>query len=314
MSQLIETVQKRFAFSEKELMNYANTAPFRYKTYRIKKRSGGTREISQPSRDLKILQRFILAEFFHPKFIYHDCATAYRENKNIADNARPHMNSPYLLKMDFKDFFPSIRANDFQLFLPEKGICETGPEADILAKLFFKHTEHGLALSIGAPGSPSISNAMLFDFDQTVSGLSEKLGITYTRYSDDLSFSTDKKNLLFGLPKTICRVLEKLKYPKLALNAKKTVFSSRKFNRHITGITISNEGKLSIGHSRKRKLRARVYSAAGLEGDDLARLRGYISFVNQIEPDLIRKLLKRYPSQMKLINSASFRKDTQSRN
>lgn len=307
MTSIFEKVRQKFSFSEQELINYVNTAPFRYKTYRIKKRRSGTREISQPSRDLKVLQRYILTEFLQPNFIYHNCATAYRKKKSISDNASPHINNPYLLKMDFEEFFPSIRARDFKLFLLEKRVCESELEATRLSQIFFKDTDGELVLSIGSPGSPSISNAMLMDFDQLVSDLTSESGVVYTRYSDDLSFSTSQRGLLFELPAKIGCILSNLKYPRLNVNSEKTVFSSKKFNRHITGITITNDGKMSLGRKRKRKLRSRVFMANDLNSKELASLRGYLSFVNQIEPEMMRKLLRKYPSQMTLISSAEFK-------
>ncbi len=307
MTPIFEIVRRRFSFSEQELISYVNTAPFRYKTYHIKKRTGGTREISQPSRDLKVLQRFILSEFLHRSFSYHDCATAYRENISISDNARPHLHNPYLLKMDFSEFFPSIRASDFKLFLLEKRICDSELEAIMLGRIFFKHSEDGLALSIGSPGSPSISNAMLMEFDQRVSTVAAKAGVVYTRYSDDLTFSTSLKGVLFDFPKHIEEILLHLDYPRLSVNSKKTVFSSKKFNRHVTGITITNDEKMSLGRDRKRQLRTRIFLASELTSRELASLRGYLSFVNQIEPELIRKLSRKYPNQMALIQLAEFK-------
>tara|TARA_R110002167_G_scaffold86987_1_gene235329 strand:+ start:24422 stop:25354 length:933 start_codon:yes stop_codon:yes gene_type:complete len=307
MTPIFQLVRQRFSFSEQELISYVNTAPYRYKTYKVKKRSGGTREISQPSRDLKILQRFVLTEFLQERFSYHDCATAYREKISISDNARPHLANPYLLKMDFSDFFPSIRADDFEVFLLEKGICTSEIDATMMSRIFFKRADDDLVLSIGSPGSPSISNAMLMDFDRLVSDLSTEARVAYTRYSDDLTFSTSQKDVLFDFPIQISEILRGLKYPRLFINQKKTVFSSKKFNRHVTGITITNDGRMSLGHERKRKLRTRVFLANELSSGDLAKLRGYLSFVNQIEPEFIRKLSRKYPSQMAVIQSAQFK-------
>lgn len=307
MIPIFELVLQRFSFSEQELIAYVNTAPYRYKTYKVKKRSGGTREISQPSRDLKVLQRFVLAEFLHERFSYHDSATAYRAKISISDNARPHLTNPYLLKMDFSDFFPSIRGEDFRDFLLERTICDFEADAMMLSRIFFKRADGDLVLSIGSPGSPSISNAILMDFDILVSKLSAEVGVAYTRYSDDLTFSTSRKDVLFDFPRQIAEILRSLKYPRLFINQQKTVFSSKKFNRHVTGITITNDGEMSLGHDRKRKLRSRVFQANELSSGDLAKLRGYLSFVNQIEPDFLQKLYRKYPSQIALIQSAQFK-------
>ncbi|MGS4885603.1 retron St85 family RNA-directed DNA polymerase [Roseibium sp. MB-4] len=302
MMTVADLICRRFSFSPAELQAYAQTCPYRYKTYPIDKRnSEQKRWISQPSKDLKAVQRLVLSEFLGPKLTVHASAKAYKADTNIMDNAGPHLKNRYLLKMDFRDFFPSIRALDFIHHLLKNEIVHEETEANLLARIFFKHHDGDLCLSIGSPGSPMISNALLFSFDDNISDKSRRSGIDYTRYSDDLTFSTNKKNLLFSWPTLIKEELTALDSPNLEINSEKTVFSSKKFNRHVTGITITNDGKASVGRDNKRALRSRIYNASTLDEDGLARLRGYISFVNQVESDIVSKLWKKYPDQMGLI-------------
>ena len=308
MSEIIKRIKRHFAFSDGEFNSYVNTAPYRYKTYTIPKRSGGYRVISQPSKDLKSVQRFILSEFILPKLELHECATAYREERNIADNARPHLQNQFLLKMDFKNFFPSIRATDFSQYAMATSIVETVQEAEILGLIFFKNTNGDLRLSIGSPGSPPISNALMNNFDHEVSSFCQASGIAFTRYSDDLTFSTNTKGSLFGIPNKIEEVLENLESPKLSINADKTKFSSKKFNRHVTGITITNEGLMSLGRQTKRRVRSEVFNAATMQQKELQRLRGYLSYSKQIDPSFVARLWKKYPEQMTLIEQAAFTK------
>jgi len=260
--------------------------------------------ISQPSKDLKAVQRFVLNEFLSKKMAVHIAAKAYQPDTNILDNAKPHLNNSYLLKMDFKDFFPSISGDDFRKYLTENDIVDE-EEAMLLVRLFFKADVLGqLQLSIGSPGSPLISNALMYEFDEKVSELSEKLKVAYTRYSDDLTFSTNVKELLFGWPDQLRAIIETLSFPTIAINDKKTVFSSKKFNRHVTGITITNGGKMSVGHSKKRQIRSAVYKVAELNADQILSLRGYIAFANQVEPGFTEKLKNKYPNQMEIILSS----------
>jgi len=297
-----DLICRRFSFSAAELHAYAQTCPYRYKTYPIDKRnSTEKRWISQPSKDLKAVQRLVLSEFLAAKLIVHDAAKAYKTNTNILDNVKPHLNNRFLLKMDFRNFFPSIRATDFVQFLVGNGIIQEKAEAILLSQIFFKSQNGELLLSIGSPGSPIISNALLFQFDEKISDICEKNNVAYTRYSDDITLSTNQPNLLFSLPEKVNAVLKSLPSPRIELNHEKTVFSSKKFNRHVTGITITNEGKASIGHDRKRILRTRIFNASKLDEKEVASLRGYISFVNQIEKDLVSKLWIKYPEQMGLI-------------
>ena len=296
-----ELICKRFAFSQAELDNYAQTCPYRYKTYQIEKRSTGFRTISQPSKDLKVVQRFMLEKFLNPKLIVHDAAKAYKTDTNILDNAKPHLKNSYILKMDFEDFFPSITAKDFVNYLISSNIAEENYESELLAKIFFMNKNGELRLSIGSPGSPIISNALLKDFDKVIFDQCVKEGIAYTRYSDDITLSTNHQDILFAWPEKVKAYLLTMNSPKLKLNEEKTIFSSKKFNRHVTGITITNDGKPSIGRGRKRTLRSRVFHAANCSEKELANLRGHIAFATQVDAHFLVSLNKKYPEQMAII-------------
>lgn len=305
MNSIFDKVRKRFAFSQDEFVSYVQTAPHRYKTYKIPKRSGHKkREISQPSKDLKAIQRFILSEFLTEKLKVSSFATAYRVGKNICDNVRPHVSNRFLLKMDFENFFPSIRGEDFESYLLRENILASESDAKTMTKIFFKNSDSVLRLTIGSPGSPAISNALLREFDDSVVGLIGSKKISYTRYSDDLSFSTNTEGALFDLHESIHELTKQIKSPQLNINKTKTVFSSKKFNRHVTGITISNDARMSLGHSTKRGLRTRVFEASSATPHELASLKGYLSFVGQVEPDFLGRLRSKYPEKMALIDTA----------
>lgn len=296
-----EILRKRFMFSDAELYHYANTCPFRYKTYPIDKRNGGKRLISQPSRDLKAVQRCILSDFLSDKLKVHKSATAYRVGKSIVDNAKVHLNNKYLLKMDFKDFFPSIVSSDFVDLLNRDQILEDETEIKLLSKIFFMSTRGRLVLSIGSPGSPLISNAVMFDFDEYIAKKCAESGVDYSRYSDDITFSTNVPKVLFGWPEVVSNVLKELPFPRLRLNEQKTKFSSKKFNRHVTGITLANQGYLSIGRDRKRNIRARVHDVNNLSIKEVLKLSGDIAFAGQVEARFISKLWEKYPVEMREI-------------
>src|ERR1035438_644823 len=91
-------------------------------------------------------------------------------------------------------------------------------------------------LTIGAPTSPTISNALCFDMDAAIEDLSVKHGVKYTRYADDLFFSTIEPNVLRPLQTDIELLVAGLRLPAhLTLNARKTRHSSRKGARRVTG-------------------------------------------------------------------------------
>ena len=107
-----------------------------------------------------------------------------------------------------------------------------------------------LVLSIGAPSSPMISNFIMHNFD--IKFLTCKnLGINYSRYADDLTFSTNVKNVLFEIPNPIIPIIRKHFNDSLKLNRRKTVFASKAHNRHVTGVTIANDGSYLLEEKGK---------------------------------------------------------------
>lgn len=108
---ILETTSKKLNLTPLELLKYARVAPVKYKRYQIEKRGGGFRSIAQPSKDLKLVQRLVINDYFRDETVFpiHPSATAYRKGKSILDNALPHSKNDFLLKLDFVDFFGSIK-------------------------------------------------------------------------------------------------------------------------------------------------------------------------------------------------------------
>lgn len=291
---LLELLKKEFLLNEKEAISFINAAPNRYKYYNIKKRHGGEREIAEPTKSLKKLQRWVLSKYFST-IECHSAAIAYIKNKSIKDFALPHAKKKYLLKMDFKDFFNSIKSHDFNLFLKEKKLGLSDDEVNYITNIFFCRNKknNDLYLSIGAPTSPFISNLIMIDFDKQINTFCNEKGITYTRYADDLAFSTNIPNILFLIPPEIEKICSKVNYPKnLQINMEKTVFTSKKHNRTLTGLVISNEGKIGIGREKKRQLRAIAHKASLelLSLEELEKFKGMLAFLLSIDPDFSNSL------------------------
>ena len=273
-------------------------ASYLYKTYRIPKRAGGFREIHHPTRDLKFLQRWLNRNIF--LFLpVHEAAIAYRRGRSIVDSARPHARSNYVLKMDFKNFFPSLKRSDVELVVEQRLMRIVGGVSDqdveVILNIVCRHN----ALTIGAPSSPILSNALLYDFDNFVADMCYGKKVVYTRYADDLFFSTNIPNVLRNVREAICNDLRDRESPRLSLNDKKTVFTSRKRKRIITGLVLTSDGQLSIGRAKKRALRTLVhqYIKEELEPAVVSYLRGYLSYVNSVEPEFIARMRIKYGDQ-----------------
>jgi len=302
MSELLTNLGSALLLSQEELLKLVRSAPRRYKVYAIPKRTPGKlRIIAQPAKEVKALQYWVL-EHFLKQFTVHEAATGYREGLNIADNARPHVSGRFLLKLDFTDFFPSITSRDFRLFLRRRKVQLEPGDVEALERILFwkpKGTDL-LSLSIGAPTSPSLSNILLADFDSEVSTFCVKHAIAYTRYADDLSFSAEASANIALVEKKVLAICSRTKSPRLTVNPEKVVRVSRRQSRRVTGLTLTNDGKVSLGRETKRKVRAAVHHfvTGKLDDEQRAELKGMLAYVNSVEPDLLSRLSRKFGSEV----------------
>jgi retron-type reverse transcriptase len=294
---LFQRLLARSPFSEHELIVLIATAPARYKVHYIEKRSGrGRREIAQPTKEIKFLQRLLIKNELSSLSI-HNAAKAYRTGLSISEHARPHAKNRYLLKLDFKDFFPSIKWSAVAHRLAQD-TDYSKIDLWILGNLLCrKEKSNGIyQLTIGSPSSPHISNYVLNEFDTKITEYCDSRGVIYTRYADDLAFSTNTPGMLDMVQQEVRRLLHELTYLGLRLNEEKTVNVSTKTRRSLVGLVLSNSGKVSIGRDAKRELRLAMHHAARevLGAQQINNLRGRLSFAYSIDPHFVDNLLLRY--------------------
>lgn len=293
MKMLVEST----GLSERDLIQIIINAPVRYKVYAIPKRRGGYRIISQPAREVKALQRVVVENVL--RFLpIHEGATAYRIGMSIKDNALAHAGAGPILKFDFANFFPSIKARDWALYCEKNFLFDDPIDVSISTRILF-HKSKGsevLRLAIGAPSSPILSNILMHDFDAQISKAVKDDKVRYSRYADDLTFSAERLGFLKDVRHALNRVIRDLKSPTLKLNDEKTVQTTRKYNRTVTGLVLTNDGKVSVGHDRKRAIRAALHRASlgDLDLDQMAHLTGLLAFVESIEPDFVQRMIARY--------------------
>ncbi|WP_305966865.1 retron St85 family RNA-directed DNA polymerase [Marinobacter salsuginis] len=294
----IDMLSENVRLPSAELKKYILTCPRRYKIYTIPKRNGeGVRTIAQPSAPVKSLQREAvrILEDYAP---VHQSATAYRTGVSILDNAAVHSKNAFLLKMDFSDFFPSIHAlNVIQHLRQYCGFISDDDVIYLLSLIFRRRrSSDRFELSIGAPSSPFISNTFMYSFDCALSKILADKNIAYTRYADDLSFSTTEKDALFSVPDIVKKQLDCNQYNVLKINHKKTIFSSKKHNRHVTGLVLSNDGRVTIGRDRKREIKTLVFlfTKGELDFEKKNYLKGLLAHAKHIEPLFWSKIKRKY--------------------
>lgn len=297
MSEIVRLLSIETGLSDSAVRKIMTSAPVRYKKYLIPKRSGGMRQIAQPAREVKLLQRAFVSTFL-TNLPLHQSATAYRAGLSIRDNAAPHIGHGPILKLDLRNFFPSIRSQDWVSYCRDSGCLRSEEDVHLTASLLF-HRQSGyrlLRLAVGAPSSPMLSNILMFDFDTRITKIVAKDRVTYTRYADDLTFSAPRAGFLNGVIKMVAGTIRALKYPKLEINAEKTTFITSKYRRTVTGLTITNDDRVTIGRESKRQLHAAVHQAlfSRLSSEELQVLAGTLAYVNSVEPEFLSVLRRKY--------------------
>lgn len=296
MTALLAHLSSATGLDEFDVRKIINRAPVSYKFYKIDKRTTGRRLISQPAREVKALQRAFVD--FLRDIPVHDCAMAYIEGKSIRTNAEKHAGLGPIKKYDFKDFFHSIRAEDWKKFCKERNIFEDWSDVVLSSNLLF-HKLPGssiLRLAMGAPSSPWLSNIIMYDFDQLLSDSLKKDRVTYTRYADDLTFSAPRTGYLNSVDAALKEAIRSTPYPSLTINPHKTVVATAKYRRVVTGLVLANDGRVTLGRERKRKLRAALHQASKGEKSSAenAQLAGMLAFAADIEPQFVAVLKSRY--------------------
>ena len=228
------------------LASAINSPDNHYRSFKIKKRSGGEREITTPYPALLEIQYWIYNNILKTIAI-HPCAHGFALKKSIVTNATLHKGQKELLKLDLKDFFPSININ--RIIFVFKSVGYPNNIAFYLASLC-SYEGH---LPQGAPTSPMLSNIIAKQLDKRLISLSKKFGLRYTRYADDLTFSGDKIPAKFI--EYITRIIEDEGFE---VNKTKTRLYKNRRKRIVTGISVL-ENEIKIPREYKRNLRQELH-------------------------------------------------------
>ena len=256
-----------------------------YRTFKIPKRAGGEREISAPYPTLLKVQRWIYDNLLLPNSIFPNAVTGFLPGKSILDNACPHLGKALILKMDVKDFFPSVTINRVVAVFRHLGYHNRLSYA--LAALCCCNG----VLPQGAPTSPILSNIIAKRLDKRISGFAEDVGLVYTRYADDITLSGENIQL------SHIRFVEKIiRDEGFTPNPTKTQLLGPNVKKVITGVSISS-GKATIPRNMKRRMAQEAYyiEKYGMKGhmrheqirDALypIRLQGKFAYWKSVEPD-----------------------------
>ena len=258
-----------------------------YKTFFIKKRNGKLRKIEAPNKDLKKFQQYLLQNYFNNLKV-HFTAVGFIKNKNVKNGAYKHLNKSLLLCVDIKNFFTSIKKE--YLYNIIKNIVKNDYDTESILNL---STYNGV-LPQGAPTSPMLANAYCYELDTELYNLAKHNKLNYTRYADDLSFSSDDINFNFiNLLKLITDILSKYGF---ILNHTKTRIINKNKRMTITGIVVNK--KVNISKDKYKLLRAIIHNIKKhnivLTAKEKSKLLGQISWVRYLNPLKGDKLLTQF--------------------
>ena len=256
--------------------NFKASGTRRYKTFSIKKKSGKLRTINAPCAGLKVFQtclNYILQTFYQPN----TNACGFVPGRSIADGAKKHVGKNYVLNIDLKDFFDSIELHRVKAIftLPPFNLKDDKENPNSLPYILANLCCHPKEVTRfdkdgnpyqcvrnvtpqGAPTSPMITNLICRQLDRRLLGLAKRFRLSYSRYADDITFSSNKKEAfmegsLFMVE--LRRIVEEDQ--KFRINEEKTRVQSREYRQEVTGLVVNS--KVNVPKRYVKQIRMWLY-------------------------------------------------------
>ncbi|NJR14367.1 MAG: RNA-directed DNA polymerase [Calothrix sp. CSU_2_0] len=285
-----------------------------YIRFKIAKKTGGERLISAPMPRMKSTQDWILDRILE-KIPMHSAAHGFRRGRSIVTNATPHVGTDVVVNLDLQDFFPSISYKRVKGLFQALGYSEaiatvlalvcteaTTEEVELDGKSYFIATSDR-HLPQGAPTSPAITNLLCRRLDKRLANMAVSQGFIYTRYADDLTFSTSGDAI-----RNLCNILKHteniVSHEGFTIHPNKTRVLRKSQQQEVTGIVVNE--KLNVDRATLKKFRATLHHIEkdGLAGkhwgsgnDLMAEIEGFANYVMMVNPEKGEPLVK----QVKLI-------------
>ena len=317
----LDTSELEWFADLKELADRSGDLRLQHYNYRFStKRNGSVRLLESPKRRLKRIQREILSGILD-KIPTNPAAHGFVKERSIKTFVAPHVGQPVLLRMDLREFFPSIAGARVQTFFrtigyPEAvadllgGLCTnaaprriwTGPAHEAVQMEGIPALYAKPHLPQGAPTSPSLANLCAYRVDCRLSGLAGAAGAKYTRYADDLAFSGDEA-FGRGIERFIAQAAAILLEEGFSVQHRKTRVMRKSVQQRLTGLVINE--RLSVSRADFDRLKATLTNCVrlGTESQNRDRhlafrlhLEGRVGFVESIHPEKggrLRRILER---------------------
>lgn len=282
----------------------------------------GKRLIHIPSSALKKVQRLILRKYFKP----------YWTPISVKEVASVHCGKKWLMKLDIKDYFNSITEEQIKEILsryvkrePDQyGNVQKEKEPYDIEQVFSMCTVEG-KLPTGAPTSPYIANLLLTEFDIHMEEYCRTCDVYYSRYMDDMFFSTYGPQYLLSLVEL--EVLKQFKELGFSINVEKIKYISSNKRQQVLGLGVNNQ-KPVLTKEDKRKYRAYFYNMLypiqfnkqKIYKEHELEVLGHLAYIKSVDEEfyirnafyifnlLVRFKIQHKPCLKKLIKSISYNK------
>ncbi len=275
----------------------------RYHSFEIPKRTGGSRQIDAPSEVIRLAQDRLLP-FLVSLHRPHPASHGFLSGKSILSNAEPHRGQKLVLNIDLADFFPSIN------FGRIRGLFMAAPfhMAPAAATVCAQICVHRNGLPQGAPTSPILSNYIASSLDRKLSRIARENGLRYSRFADDITFSTSRAQFPTGVARVLDgpaatgkgltqvtvgeAVATAISSCGFEVNAKKVRLQTRAVRQSVTGLTV-NEFP-NVERARIRRIRAMIHAwrKHGSEAAGKEHFLRYATARRALEPDVAARAFR----------------------
>ncbi|RPJ94079.1 RNA-directed DNA polymerase [Rummeliibacillus sp. TYF005] len=259
-----------------------------YTSFEIYKKSGGARRINAPIEELKDIQRKLAEALYkHKKRKWkkkNNISHGFEKDKSIITNAKIHRNKRFVLNIDLENFFESFHFGRVRgFFIKNHNFLLPIEVATVIAQISCYEGK----LPQGAPSSPIITNLICEILDYRVSKMAKKYKLNYTRYADDLTFSTNDKNFLRLQTEFLKNISKELIRAGFKINEKKTRLQLRDSRQVVTGLVVNKKINVNrIYYKETRAMAHQLYKQGEFEikGEPatLNQLEGRFAFINQL--------------------------------
>ncbi|NLO85659.1 MAG: RNA-directed DNA polymerase [Clostridiales bacterium] len=271
---------------------YVKSTDAYYQSFTIPKKSGGERCINAPTGDLKDIQKKLAMALWKHQLdirtsrnIRTNISHAFEKGKGIISNAQIHRNKRYVLNLDLKNFFSSFH------FGRVKGYFEKNRDFELpnqVATVIAQLTCFQGCLPQGAPTSPIITNMICQILDMKLLRIAKRYKLDYSRYADDLTFSTNNRAFLGMQSEFYEDVAKEVTSAGFTINEKKTRLQYKDSKQVVTGLIVNKKLNVDRIYARKTKAMAHTlytngeYTIDGKIGT-LKQLEGRFAFINQLD-------------------------------